>query len=188
MKNTLNVIAVMAILISLAACGTDAKPAGESDTTTPTEVSAGSASFVMKQLDIHTEYVFPDGETVRGTRMDASSTAQYKPQSIDEFHMEGDVYYVADTLSVADSGSIYLIVKYDPNETTGWLVIYDNAMRVSDMIEVYYENAEGNFMLTSRIHDHIVTTTGDNVEPEEKAESHFRIDGMRWHLITDSDQ
>jgi hypothetical protein len=57
-------------------------------------------------------------------------------------------------------------------------------MKVMDQIEVYYENAEGNFYLSSSILDNIVTTSGDNITPEENPVSAFKIvEGPRWQII-----
>jgi hypothetical protein len=138
----------------------------------------------MKNLMINTDYVFPDGERVRGVKMDAAAISKFKPESIDEFFAMGDTYYVVDTIATAAVGSVYFILKYDPNETTGWLVIYDPGMIVKDQIEVYYENAEGNFFLTSSILDNIVTTAGENITPEESPVSAFKIvEGPRWEII-----
>lgn len=140
--------------------------------------------FNMKNLMINAEYVFPDGENVRGVKMDAAAISKFKPESIDEFFAMGDTYYVLDTIAASSAGSVYLILKYDPNETSGWLVIYDPSMNVKDQIEVYYENAEGNFYLTSSILDNIVTASGDNITPEKEPVSAFQIvDGPRWQII-----
>jgi hypothetical protein len=141
------------------------------------------ASFNMKNLMIEDKYIFSDGENVRGVKMDAAAIGKFKPQSIDEFFMDDDTYYVVDTISQSAAGSIYLILKYDPNETSGWLVIYDPQMQVVDQIEVYYENAEGNFYLHSSILDNIVTVAGENVTPEHEPVSAFRIVGGRWEII-----
>lgn len=144
----------------------------------------GDPIFNLKNLMINAEYVFPDGDNVRGVKMDAAAISKFKPESIDEFFAMGDTYYVLDTIATSSAGSVYLILKYDPNETSGWLVIYDPSMKVKDQIEVYYENAEGNFYLTSSILDNIVTTNGDNVIPEESPVSAFKIiEGPRWQII-----
>jgi hypothetical protein len=133
---------------------------------------------------ITSEYIFPDGNNVRGIPMDAAAISKFKPANIDEFFAMGDTYYVSDTISTASTGGVFLITKYDPNETSGWLVIYDKKMKVMDQIEVYYENTEGNFYLSSSILDNIVTTSGENITPEENPVSAFRIvDGPRWQII-----
>ena len=141
------------------------------------------AVFSMKNLMIEETYIFHDGENVRGIKMDAAAISKFKPQNIDEFFMDGDTYFVVDTISQSVSGSIYLILKYDPNETSGWLVIYTPQMQVVDQIEVYYENAEGNFYLHSSILDNIVTVAGENITPEHEPVSAFRIEGGRWEII-----
>ncbi len=140
--------------------------------------------FTLKNLMIDVDFVFPDGEHVRGVKMNTAAISKFKPQNIDEFYAMGDTYYVVDTIATSRAGSVYLIVKHDPNETSGWLVIYDTGMKVMDQIEVYYENAEGNFYLNSSILDNIVTTTGDNITPEENPVSAFKIvEGPRWQII-----
>jgi hypothetical protein len=158
---------------------------GDAQSTDSTGLSdaQNDTALNMKNLMIEEKYVFPDGENVRGVKMDASAIGKFKPQSIDEFFMDGDTYFVVDTIAQAASGSIYFILKYDPNETSGWLVIYDPQMNVVDQIEVYYENAEGNFYLHSSILDNIVTVAGENVTPEHEPVSAFRIVGGRWEII-----
>ena len=140
-------------------------------------------SLQMKDVVIDAAYVFPDGEHVRGVLMDAALKAYFKPESVDEFFEESVEYYVMDTIAVSDAATMYAILRNDPNEISGWLVIYDPGMQVSHQLEVYYENAEGNFYLTSEVRDNIITTTGDNITPEERPSSRFRVDGLRFQLI-----
>jgi len=132
------------------------------------------------------EYVFPDGEHIRGTRMDEAAYGRFKPDHIDEFFMPEDTYFVADSVASSSAGRIYLIVKDDPNEVSGWLVIYTPDMQVADQLEVYYENAEGNFYLSTEIKNNLVTCTGENITPEDNPVSVFKIiEGPKWHLIQD---
>ncbi|HLF62162.1 MAG TPA: hypothetical protein VI603_00310 [Saprospiraceae bacterium] len=177
-------------LVCVVSCG--AKSGGTSESKSKVETIRQTAAqmqdtghlFQLKNLMINADYVFPDGEHVRGVKMDDAVIGKFKPENIDEFFAMGDTYYVVDTIATSTYGSVYFILKYDPNETTGWLVIYDQKMKVMDQIEVYYENAEGNFYLTSSILDNIVTAAGDNITPEENPVSAFRIvKGPRWQII-----
>lgn len=177
----------LTLIQNLACAAKDSENSQESvDSTSQAVITArsGDPIFNLKNLMITSEYVFPDGENVRGAKMDAAAISKFKPESIDEFFARGDTYYVLDTIATSSAGSVYLILKYEQNETSGWLVIYDRSMKVKDQIEVYYENAEGNFYLTSSILDNIVTTNGDNVTPEESPVSAFKIiEGPRWQII-----
>jgi hypothetical protein len=164
--------------------GTENEAARDILEQTPQDTQPAATLFNMKNVMIDMKYVFPDGENVRGVKMDAAATVKFKPSKIDEFNAMGDTYYVVDTIANSAAGSVYFILKYDPNETSGWLVIYDPSMEVKDQIEVYYENAEGNFYLHSSILDNIVTASGENITPETAPVSAFRIvEGPRWEII-----
>jgi hypothetical protein len=171
-------------VMSVGACSPGTGSSSADGTDTASQAQSTDTAFNLKPLMITSEYVFPDGENVRGTKMDDTAISKFKPGSIDEFYVEGDTYFVADTISRSTLGSVYFIVKNDPNEVSGWLVIYDTDMQVKDQIEIYYENAEGNFYLTSSILDNIVTAAGENITPEENPVSAFRIvAGPRWEII-----
>jgi hypothetical protein len=177
----------IAVLSLFTACGNPSGAASQAENTRdsiPPVTTGADPLFRMKDIMINAEYVFPDGENVRGTKMDAAAISKFKPDRIDEFFAMGDSYFVLDTIAQSNAGSIYCVLKYDPNETTGWLVIYDPQMNVADQLEVYYENAEGNFMLHSSILDNIVTCAGENITPEREPVSAFRIvEGPKWQVI-----
>lgn len=179
---------LLSLLIQIVACAANGSETAQetADTTSQavTTPKPGDPIFNLKNLMINTEYVFPDGENVRGVKMEAAAISKFKPESIDEFFAMGDSYYVLDTISTSAAGSVFLILKYDPNETSGWLVIYDTSMIVKDQLEVYYENAEGNLYITSSILDNIVTVNSENITPVGPPVSAFQIvEGPRWQII-----
>lgn len=187
-KGSFWILFLVGIQYFLIGCGSgtgSATGGQQADTTAQrTETAQTGELFKLKNVMIDMKYVFPDGENVRGVKMDAAATVKFKPSKIDEFNAMGDTYYVVDTIANSAAGSVYFILKYDPNETSGWLVIYDPSMEVKDQIEVYYENAEGNFYLHSSILDNIVTASGENITPETAPVSAFRIvEGPRWQII-----
>ncbi len=176
-------LAISAVSL-FAACGE--RKAGDKGTDMQRSLPAVTSPVVLKNVTIDPAYLFADGENVRGIEIDETLRAIYKPQSIDEFFGEEFPYYLADTIGTSDVIKVYLVVRYDPNEISGWLVVYDAAMHVHDMIEVYYENAEGNFTIVSEIRDNIVKQTAVNIVPEEFPDTHFRLDAkMRWEVIED---
>lgn len=180
-------IVLIGITIALQACQVGPKIPDENHIadidTAGQKLTKPQEQFQLQPLQIDEHFIFPDGEHVRGEPVTPLLKEHIKPESFDEFYSDEDTYFIADTVAQNDTGVILLIVKYDVNETSGWLIIYNALEQVTDQIEVYYENAEGNFYLTTEIKDNHVITTGENIVPEPEPVTEYKQDGMQWVVI-----
>lgn len=101
----------------------------------------------------------------------------WKIKEIDAFYDDQYNYHFLDTiLSSAKQKTVLLAREYD-NENIIWLCRFDQDLKLIRATEVYYDNAEGNYLLESEFKNNMLTLYSDDVNEGKKIET-LTIDSL----------
>lgn len=155
------------IVCVLAACadekeGTDVASAG-SDTPQVIEQEVRPDVVVLKDVDIDAK-TFSAGTSVLGE----NDFSRLSIRSIDSSYSDGSgfKYFLVDTLYAGASVKELLIYRQYPEENIAWIVSYDPSLKILDKLQVYYDNSEGNLLVTSSIKNNMISVHTENVYSE----------------------
>ena len=98
----------------------------------------------------------------------------YQIEAIDAFYDPLYKYHFVDSVCVNSNGSLILIAREYDNENIIWLCKYDKNNKLIDTKQVYYDNAEGNFQIESKLISNILTLKTDDVN-EGKGQEKYKI-------------
>lgn len=98
----------------------------------------------------------------------------YQIESIDAFYDPLYKYHFVDSVCVNSNGSLILIAREYDNEHIIWLCKYDKKNKLMDTKQVFYDNAEGNFQIESKLISNILTLKTDDVN-EGKGQEKYKI-------------
>lgn len=98
----------------------------------------------------------------------------YQIEGIDAFYDPLYKYHFVDSICVNSNGSLILIAREYDNEHIIWLCKYDKKNKLMDTKQVFYDNAEGNFQIESKLISNILTLKTDDVN-EGKGQEKYKI-------------
>ncbi|MBL0235365.1 MAG: hypothetical protein IPQ02_01740 [Saprospiraceae bacterium] len=98
----------------------------------------------------------------------------YQIESIDAFYDPLYKYHFVDSVCVNSNGSLILIAREYDNENIIWLCNYDKNNILLHTKQVFYDNAEGNFQIESKLISNILTLKTDDVN-EGKGQEKYKI-------------
>ena len=98
----------------------------------------------------------------------------YQIEGIDAFYDPLYKYHFVDSVCVNSNGSLILIAREYDNEHIIWLCNYDKNNRLLHTKQVFYDNAEGNFQIESKLISNILTLKTDDVN-EGKGQEKYKI-------------
>lgn len=98
----------------------------------------------------------------------------YQIEAIDAFYDPLYKYHFVDSVCVNSNGSLILIAREYDNENIIWLCKYDKNNKLIDTKQVFYDNAEGNFQIESKLISNILTLKTDDVN-EGKGQEKYKI-------------
>ncbi|HRI32386.1 MAG TPA: hypothetical protein PLD02_01450 [Saprospiraceae bacterium] len=98
----------------------------------------------------------------------------YQIEGIDAFYDPLYKYHFVDSVCVNSNGSLILIAREYDNEHIIWLCKYDKKNKLMDTKQVFYDNAEGNFQIESKLISNILTLKTDDVN-EGKGQEKYKI-------------
>jgi hypothetical protein len=101
----------------------------------------------------------------------------WRIKEIDAFYDDQFKYHFLDTiLSSSDQITVLIAREYD-NENIIWLSKFDRGLNLIRATEVYYDNAEGNYLLESVFKNNTLTLYSDDVNEGKKTET-LTIDSL----------
>jgi len=98
----------------------------------------------------------------------------YQIEGIDAFYDPLYKYHFVDSVCVNSNGSLILIAREYDNEHIIWLCKFDKKNKLMDTKQVFYDNAEGNFQIESKLISNILTLKTDDVN-EGKGQEKYKI-------------
>lgn len=143
---------------------------GDSVVTSPKD-----SKIVLRELTVDSKFfdhITQDGGKSSLGQNNISLLGIVKIDSVD-IPQAGFKYYI-DTLAGRGNGQVILILRAYPEENIGWVASYDEKGRLINHAQVYYDNAEGSFSMSSEIKKDsiIVTSLNDYGEtPAEKSKT-----------------
>jgi len=98
----------------------------------------------------------------------------FQIEAIDAFYDPLYKYHFVDSVCTNTNGSLILIAREYDNEHIIWLCKYDKYNKLIDTKQVFYDNAEGNFQIESKLISNILTLKTDDVN-EGKGQEKYKI-------------
>ena len=168
MRATVKSPVICFLVFALFACADDhdkrAAASQASDSSHAVVTETGPEAVVLKDIQI-------DAKTVTGgtSSLKESEISSLSIRSIDSAYMDaggGFKYFVVDTLYQGASVKVLLIARQYAEENIAWATSYDQSSRLLDKLQVYYDNSEGNLLVTSSINDNVISVNTENIYSE----------------------
>lgn len=101
----------------------------------------------------------------------------WKIKEIDAFYDDQYKYHFLDTILFSANQKTVLLAREYDNENIIWLCRFDQDSKLIRASEVYYDNAEGNYLLESEFKNNVLTLYSDDVNEGKKMET-LTIDSL----------
>ncbi|MCP9749378.1 hypothetical protein [Ferruginibacter sp. HRS2-29] len=161
------------MLIAMIACNSN----NPEETAVPAKVQKGplievpeNPVKIVQKDSILLKDVELNEKTVSGKKnvspLDKTQQKKYSIRKLDNVESDGFRYFIYDTLYSGNGTTVLLISRTWPEENIVWLTIYDPAMNLLDLQQVYYDNSEGSLNVESSIRNNQVKITTDNAYDE----------------------
>lgn len=105
--------------------------------------------------------------------------AAHKIEEIDAFMDDAFRYHLLDTVLSEKSRQLILIGREYENENIVWLCHFQNG-KLAYAKEVYYDNAEGNYLLESKLEKQILVLMSDDINEGRKTERFRFNEKLEW--------
>ncbi|HRG68524.1 MAG TPA: hypothetical protein PLS73_06735 [Saprospiraceae bacterium] len=136
----------------------------------------------LKSFQLTAVKLLDQNKLSESTKLDSVGRAQYKIEQIDAFYDNSYVYHLVDTLLMEANRQLVLIGREYINENIVWMCYYSNDKLVYSK-QVYYDNAEGNYLLESKLEKQNLILNSDDVN-EGKRTVRFKINNrLEWKPI-----
>ena len=154
------------LLFLLVACEDDPGKSGstDSDTSQVSTTDSRPEVVVLKDMQIDAKTVTGGTSLLTDAQIEALSI-----RAIDSAFSDsggGFKYSIIDTLYARSSIRILLISRQYVEENMAWAVSYDQYSRLLDKLQVYYDNSEGNLLVTSSITNNSILVSTENTYNE----------------------
>ncbi len=124
-------------------------------------------SFDLMYQSLVKKDFFKDAST-----MAKQEFSQYKIAEIDAFYDDLYKYRLVDVVCQSPKGKLALIARLYENENIIWLCSYSAKGDFVKAMQVYYDNAEGNFQIESKFDGQTLTLFTDDVNEGKGVEKY----------------
>lgn len=162
---------IFAILLSITASTLQAQKTNPAKA--PNSIAAPNSGF--KNFSLRFDRLIQKNELNHLPKLNQAQTDSWKIQDIDAFYEPSYVYHFLDTVAVSEKHLLALIAREYANENIIWLCKYDQSGKMIHADQVYYDNAEGNYLLESTLKNNILTLYSEDVNEGKRKKVH-RID------------
>lgn len=133
----------------------------------------------LKAFQLTIVKLLDQNKLAESPKLDSNGRAIYKIEQIDAFYDDAYVYHLIDTLLQEPNRQLILIGREYINENIVWMCSYLNGKLVYSK-QVYYDNAEGNYLLESKLEKLNLILTSDDVNEGKKTERYTITNQLEW--------
>ncbi|MBK8486058.1 MAG: hypothetical protein IPO86_13360 [Saprospiraceae bacterium] len=127
-------------------------------------------SLQLKKFSLQYNDLIKNDGLMKMKTLNATEISNWKILEIDAFYDTQYNYHFIDSIGTSDSFFLALIARAYENENIIWLCTYDKQGKMIHAEEVFYDNAEGNYLLESELKNNILTLQSDDINEGKKSE------------------